>query len=169
VIPETLPGDFAVVGEKGVVDRVISGVESEDATGDPVYDHSFVIVGRSGQIVDTLTTVRLGNLSDYAGCRVLIGRYVYLDERGRRAGIDSVMNDLGKVYPFYRLFLDLFHLGRLVHGDGEVCSERTVKYLWNATRIPAFKDPYGWTPADIAGVIEHWRDFSPVFKGVFSK
>jgi hypothetical protein len=166
--PEVRAGDFVVVGKPfgggDFLGSAISAVEETDAVGDSKFVHSFVVASAAGTIIDTLMRVQYGKLSDYANCPMLIGRYRRADKENIARALSSIKSDLGKLYPAWRLVLDFFHLGRMVHSDGIVCSERTAKHLWYLTGIASFRNWFGWTPSDIADVIENWRQFDIVFE-----
>ena len=161
------PGDFVLVkGDGSLIDRGITLAESRSALGDPDYDHCFLITDSDGSIIDTLVKVRRGNIfRDYAGREILIGRFLGVSPVRCRRALAKISNELGELYPAWRIGLISLGLGRWVKSHHNVCSERIAEFLWDATKLPPFANHAGWQPSDLADVVEHWREFMTVFKG----
>ncbi len=164
-LPPLKPGDCFAVQCPSVFGRMISAVEKRDPEADPKYSHAGLILTPAGKTIEALWTVRYGNLTDYAGCAVLVGRYKKMDRSRFLAGLDHADAHLNERYPAGRLLLDLFGLGRFVHSEKVVCSELCAEFLAYATELKEFKPWFGWTPAQLADVFERWKDFEVVFKG----
>jgi hypothetical protein len=167
------PGDVFVVKSPDWISRAICAVERRDPLGDSTYSHAGVIVDSDGKTIESLWTVRYGNINDYAGCPLLIGRYKKMDEERFKTGLSQILPHLGEYYPAYRIPLILFGLGRFVHWYKLVCSELAVSFLDGACfhdgDFSEFEDPFGWTPADVASVFERWTGFEVVYKKLRSE
>ncbi|MGA2227938.1 MAG: hypothetical protein ABSH41_26180 [Syntrophobacteraceae bacterium] len=166
------PGDVFVVRSGDLFSRAICAVERRDPGGDSTWSHAGVIVGPNGKTIESLWTVRYGNINDYAGCPLLVGRYKHMDDERFKTGMAQILPHLGETYPAYRIPLMLLGLGRFVHWYKLVCSELAVSFLDGACfrdRFSEFEDPFGWTPADVAKVLERWEGFEVVYKKLRSE
>jgi len=162
-------GDLVLVnGDGSLIDRGITLAESREALGDPAYDHCFIVKDSDGTIIDTLARVRIGNINtDYAGRELLIGRYRAMNPIRCKGAIAWIEAEVGEIYPFWRIALILFGLGRWVKSHHDVCSERLAEFAHDATGLPQFAKKEGWTPSDWADVIKEWTLFKVVYEGTW--
>jgi hypothetical protein len=161
-----LPGDIVCSHFPSAFGWFITEAEKRDPTGLPEYTHSFIVTGEDGATLDTTLTVHTGNIyADYAGSNMIIGRFANPDPEKIQTALGKVSEDLGKEYPGYRLALDALDLGAVVAHQSKVCSERTVYYAHLASDIEDLNWP-GWTPAQLAMAIKHWREFQVVYRGI---
>lgn len=130
------------------------------------YSHAGFI-DENGKILDTLWRVRYSDLCEYQGRKCAIYRpvapltLVY-------AAAQTVRKDIGKKYPWQRLFLHLFRIADNIHWDRLVCSERTAKFLHLIFRNSGcfdFEKYYGWTP----DMLHDYMEGSVFFKKVFEQ
>ena len=161
------PADFVLVNSRSIMGRGISLAEKRNALGDSQYIHAFNIEDTEGGTIDTLLELRRGNINEYAGCPVLIGRYSDANNAWPTQALRQIARDIGQVYPVYRLVLDFFGIGRFFRTKRIVCSERVAKFLYFLTGMKAFQNWYGWEPSDLADVAKHWREFEVVYEGVW--
>jgi len=161
-------GDQFVVHCRSVLGRAISWGEKKDAEADPAYGHAGIIIDWTGTTIEALETIRYGHLSDYTGQHVLIGRYGELNPIRLQTAIIKIGKRLGQWYPWWRLPLSLASLARVIDDGRVVCSELAAQMWWLCTGFKEFEDYRGWTPAELADVYEHWKEFEIVFKGIWT-
>ncbi len=162
-------GDVFVVKGAGIIPRLINGAQRFWAKdGSSVYSHAGIVLTDVGATLEALPNgIRLGNLSKYNGKRIKIARYTPLTSGDfERAKNILLEEDLGRVYPAWRLFLHLFPpLARRVSYRGKwlVCSELVGKYL---ALVGAREYNYkGVNPDTLADEWDKWRDFETVYEG----
>lgn len=174
--PELQAGDVFCVDSAGPLSSVIKAIErfnSKDNAAD--YGHAGIIIDPHGGTFEALATLRYGDISRYAGRRVLIARPMRSTSQGyitlskKQAQINQIIRDhRGQIYPAWRL---LFHLvpplaKYLSFGSYLVCSELVAKYL---NLIDARTGPCsGINPDDLA---DKWIDssrFKIIFSGTWS-
>jgi len=109
--PALMPGDLFVAECGSLLGRTISGVEKwKDAEGDPQWSHAGIIVSEAGETFEALWTIRNGDMSAYAGLRVMIARYKKMDRQRFRDAYKAVAKaHRNEIYPLWRL--PLFFLG----------------------------------------------------------
>ena len=153
------PGDvFATRNPQGL-GKAICFVEAEkSADGQAEYGHSGIITDGSGKTLEAVWTIAEQSLFEaYAGQKTIICRYVDMTPEAFQKGLDSVKGELGRPYPFWRLFLHLFGLGKVHLSDDStpVCSELTQKFLINAGCITqSGKNWWGLNPDNL---VDEWR------------
>ena len=163
------PCDCVMSHYPSALANCIAWDESEDPTSDPEYTHSFIITKADGTIIDTLLRVRFGNLyEDYKGVQLLIGRYIGPVVVPPEQVIEAISKDVGDIYPMWRLSADVLNAGREIHTDSKVCSERSAEMLGMLTGYPELKNPYGWTPGQLATMMRRWAKFEVVFEGILA-
>jgi hypothetical protein len=158
-------GDIVVTHSPCVLSSLISWAEKRDPVSDSRYSHSFIVISDAGAILDTLIRVSYGRIDNYRGSQVLIGRWVGQLQHSRETAIWEITKDLGQRYPIWRLVADFLYVGRLCHFREKICSERVTRFLSLLTGRPIFADCWGWTPAELAVVIEEWRNFQIIYEG----
>ncbi len=160
------PLDLVCVDTSSFVGGLISDAEGRDACSISTMCHSFPVLEPDGTILDTLETVRLGNIyKDYTGTNLIIGRFTKAAPENVQKAIQRVKQDIGKIYPYWRLAADAFDLGRIIHSDSKVCSERSVWAGWLAFGFEPFRKWAGWTPGQLAFVLKYCKGFQIVFEG----
>ncbi len=166
-------GDVFVVEAGSLLGRMICGVERfRDSTGDPRYPHAGIITSGYGETYEALWTVRNGDLSAYAGCRILIARYKKMTTARFEAAYAEVLKHKGQWYPALRLPLFYLGLARSVYGVKDVCSELQAEFLHvpcHQDGIDEFDRWHGYDPAMTADIFERWQAFDIVFKGHWAK
>ena len=135
-----------------------------------VYSHSGIIMNPDGDIIEALWEVEANNLfTRYAGCPVIIARYVGLTDLAWEDAALKLMDKIGQNYPWWRLGLFLYPpvARRLNLSNKEVCSELVAKVEW---WIGARHECWAGTcPDTLADEWHRWRDFEVVFEGVLAK
>ncbi|MGA3114850.1 MAG: hypothetical protein ABSF90_10520 [Syntrophobacteraceae bacterium] len=169
--PALMPGDLFVAECGSLLGRTISGVEKwKDAEGDPQWSHAGIIVSEAGETFEALWTIRNGDMSAYAGLRVMIARYKKMDRQRFRDAYKAVAKaHRNEIYPLWRLPLFFLGLARFVHW-GVVCSELQAEFNHCACRedgIFEFDNWHGYDPAMLADIYERWGDFEVIYKGVW--
>ena len=133
------------------------------------YSHSGIIVegGESPISFEALWTNKRQNFyKAYKGKKVLIGRHKDMTSEIFDAGWSGVKKHEGKWYAGYRLPLFFVpFLAKQSFGLG-VCSELTMKFLFKAGLVPAWK---GWNPDDVADMIHNYKDWEVIFEGVLDR
>jgi len=145
----------------------VEAIQSQD--GKAEYGHSGIIQDAHGKTFEAVMHIAEQNLFDaYKGQKTLIARWTGMNAETFKKGFDAVYPLLGRTYPFQRLLLDLFGLGRWVHVlKTPVCSELTAMFLINCGAIELEgKNFWGVTPDYLA---DEWRIskyFDIIFEGV---
>lgn len=165
------PGDFFAsdsVSDFGRLTRNVERIWSKDNKAR--CSHAGIIVNTSGGTVESKSTVREGNISDYIGHNLIIGRWQGMDPENFQAGLDAIKWNMGKIYPAWRLPLFLIPaLAKLnMWGGLGVCSELVAKFLIGAG-LASIGSWRGQNPDDIADMIQNWRDIEIVFNGTITE
>lgn len=163
------PGDFFCTRNPMALGRAINFIQklwSKD--NNSTYSHAGIITNASGRTLEALWSIRRNHLDAYKGKRVLIGRWKGLEAGAYRKGMDAIQEDIGRVYPLWRLPLFMIPGAAkwISVGKFTVCSELTCKFLIGAgfTEIGRWQ---GQNPDDVADIIKKWRDVEVVFEGVW--
>jgi len=161
------PGDFFSsdsVSEFGSLTVKVEKLWAKD--GEAKYSHSGIIVNADGGTVESKSTVREGNISDYIGHNLIIGRWRKMSPDAFNAGLSAIKYNMGTLYPFWRLpmFMIPFLAKIATTWNLGVCSELVAKFLLGAgmTEIGKWQ---GQNPDDIAEIIEHYRSVDIIFQG----
>ena len=166
---ELKPGDFFCTDGTGGLSRVITWFERMRAKdGRAEFCHCGTIIDSVGKTIESLATIRYGHISDYAGRKVLIGRWRGMTPQGHAEGVKAISDDIGQIYPFWRLPLHALGIAWISSGKFQVCSERVAQHLI----VAGFDDIGKWegqNPDDIADMIRRWRDVEIVFDGTWQK
>jgi hypothetical protein len=158
---------FASRNPQGLGTAILLAEKMKSLDGEAFYTHTGIITDSIGTTFEALWTIKRQNLFDaYKGEQVIIARFIDMTPEAFERGFNAVKAQEGRPYPFYRMFLMLFGLGKL-HIDGqEVCSEGTAKFLIYAGAIMICgKNPYGMTPDNH---VDEWRIskyFDVIFEG----
>jgi hypothetical protein len=161
-------GDFFCVDNPGGLASCIKWIEkikSKDNCAE--FGHCGTILDSDGNTVESLVTIRYGNINNYVSRNILIGRWNGMTNEGHALGVAAITGDIGQAYPFWRLPLFIFGLAKFVStGKFKVCSERVALHLITAgfKAIGCWK---GQNPDDIADMIRRWRDIEVVLDGVW--
>lgn len=160
------PGDLVCAHRSSILGSLISDVEERCPCSLPYYGHAFIVTGSDGAIINTLEKVVVGNLfRDYSGIDVLIGRFTQSSPVRVQGAIVEISKDLGDGYPAWRLVADEFGVGREIHTDSKVCSERAAWFGWLAFGFKPFKAWAGWTPGNLAFALKYCNGFEVVLEG----
>jgi hypothetical protein len=167
---ELQQGDvFATRNPQGLGSAICLAEKMKSLDGEAEYGHTgFFINGVTGTTFEALWTIKCQNFFEaYKGNKVLIARWNGMNTTAFMDGFNAVKGQLGRPYPFYRLFLHLIGLGK-VHVDGqEVCSELTTHFLISSgAMVLSGKEWAGVTPDNL---VDEWRiskHFSVVYEGV---
>jgi hypothetical protein len=165
-----MPGDvFATANPQslGKIIRFMEAFRSESKCAE--YSHAGIILNSKGTTLEAVWRIEEQNLlTDYKGSKVIIARWDGMTPFNFQKGFDSVKDELGMTYPYYRLFLHFIGLASWIHlGKDTVCSELVEKFLINAGAILiAGKNWYGLNPQEL---VDEWRIskyFNVIFEGV---
>ena len=161
------PGDFFCTRNPMALGRAINFIEklwSKDNEAE--YSHAGIITDSAGTTLEALWTIRGNELDAYAGQKVIIGRWIHMTPERFQKGLDEVQDDVGRIYPFWRL---LFFMAPgaakwISSGRFTVCSELVCQFLLGA----GFKEIgrwQGWDPEDVADMIQKWRTVEVLYEG----
>jgi hypothetical protein len=154
---DLMPGDvFCTQNPQslGKAIRFIESTKSEDAAAE--YSHAGIILDSTGKTLEAIWHIESQNIFEaYKGDKVLIARWSGMTPANFQQGYNAIKDEIGMCYPYYRLFLSLLGLARLIHFKGTVCSELTQRFLINANAVTlSGKNFWGVTPDNLA---DEWR------------
>lgn len=160
-------GDLFAVRGKGFLSRAIRMAQWWwSADNEAAYNHVGIIMDSKGKTLEARWRFRRFNLADYLGSQILIVRHKSMTPAKALVGLYAVRNDIGNLYPVWRLPLHLLHLSKLFCFGRGVCSEQTAKFMKGA----GFQHVvYGITPDDLADRWRIDRDMETIFEGVLTK
>lgn len=163
---ELKAGDFFCVESSNGFSRIIRAVERLwDKDNDAEHSHSGIIIDELGNTLESLTTIRKANISSCDEKQVIIGRLSEMTPEKFQNGINAIKDDIGKLYPFWRLFLfTIPFLAKYNISKVPVCSELVCKFLLGAgfEQIGQWR---GQNPDDVADMIHKWKGIITVFDG----
>lgn len=153
----------------GVLIRLMQKIRARDRAA--VYSHTGIIQDSFGRTLEAVMTITEQNLFEaYKGDKVLIARWVGMDMEAYQKGYAAIKHQIGRRYPFQRLFWHLLGVSRWVHVfKTPVCSELTEMFLYNAGAVTMSGGNFwGLNPDDL---VDEWRvskHFEIVFEGVIT-
>ena len=166
---ELRPGDFFCVENPAFLGRAILLIERFWAKDNEArFSHAGIVIDTAGGTIEALWRIRPGRIDQYAGKNIIVGRWKPMTPERFQKGLDSVQDDIGRFYPFWRLPLFLIPGAAkwISIGKFTVCSELVCKFLLGA----GFREVGGWKgqePDDVADMIERWRSVELVFQGIW--
>lgn len=160
-----MPADVVATRSEALLGTAIRFVQKAKASDDEAtYNHTLTILAPSGRMIEAVSHIQEGNLYEaYRGQRVLVARWVHMDDLHRAMVCDAVTKYEGRRYPWSRLFLHLLGLAKYVHWNVPVCSELTAYGLYVAG---ARRNWWGVMPDDLADEWRISRHYEIVFEGV---
>ena len=142
-------------------------IKSQDQKAE--YGHCGIIINSGGNTLECVFHVQSQNLFDaYKGQKVIIARWVGMTPEKFQQGYNAIKDQIGKVYPWYRLVLYVVGLARWIQlSDVPVCSEYEDKFEY-CCGVPTLSDGHYWgvTPDN---KVDEWRIskwMNIVFEGV---
>lgn len=161
------PGDIACTRYPGDLGDAITTVEAfyEDDNSGAEYSHALLFQSPT-ETFESLEIVTSRKWpQEFEGAKVLIGRHERMDKFAFDYGFGLTRQHRGESYPYYRLLLQLLHLGQISLLDRHVCSELVSEFLWHCGLIWDWR---GKTPDDLADDIKGGPPYSIVWEGVVS-
>jgi hypothetical protein len=129
------PGDIFLLEGTGWLDRFINFFQALwNGDGKSNYTHSGIILDEYGTTFETTEwkTKCLNLFSDHPGSEVIIFRWKNMTQPAFAQGCLNVGDQLGKIYPYFRLLLFATHIAKWFHWKKTVCSELVAKFLVGA-------------------------------------
>ncbi len=163
------PGDFFCTKNPMALGRAINFIEKLWAKDNEArYSHAGIITDAAGTTLEALWRIKGNELDAYAGQRVIIGRWKEMTPDKFQKGLEAIKDDIGKIYPLWRLPLFMFPGAAkwISSGKFTVCSELACKFLLGA----GFSEIGRWQgqdPEDVADIIEKWRECELIFEGIW--
>lgn len=152
------PGDvFASRNPQGLGKAICLAESLKSADGEAEYGHTGIITNSMGGTIEAVWSIREQNLfKEYKGMKVLVARWGGMDLKAYEEGYNSIKKQIGRMYPYHRLFLHMIGLARFLHFfNTPVCSELTAMFLINAGAITLEgKECWGATPDNL---VDEWR------------
>lgn len=129
------------------------------------YSHTGIILGSNGATLEALSTIRSENLFEYyQGCSVIIGRHEGMTDERFVEGISAIEDQIGKPYPWYRLFAHLFP-AIAIHfnaSDRLTCAALASKFFWGCELLSYYE---GMNPDKVADMIRDHKRWLTVYEG----
>jgi hypothetical protein len=164
-----LPGDFFCTENPMALGKAILFIErlwAKDNEAD--YSHSGIITDAMGTTLEALWRIKGNDLNAYSGQRVIIGRWKGMNAEAFQKGLDAIKEDIGKIYPLWRL--PLFAIPGaakwISSGKFTVCSELACKFLIGAG-FETIGRWQGQDPEDVADMITKWKEIDVVYEGTW--
>jgi hypothetical protein len=161
------PGDIFMVDGGSWFDNVIEWFQTV-LSGNRTWarwSHTGVIVAATGRILET-TSWRTGYRSlaeHYAGSRIKILRWPGMTPDLARDGLACVADQVGRIYPYWRLLTHALGLEAKLHGRAMDCTTLAaffLKWAW----FPLSMTPWAYGPRELADEMEA-RGCAVVFNG----
>lgn len=133
------------------------------------YSHAGIITGSAGKTFESLWTIRVSDLDQYIGKKILIGRNPNLSlKRMKNSIIGLYLKHNGQWYPFWRLAFHLFPPAAkwISSGRHPVCSELVCKMLV-MSGMSSIGRWQGKTPDNVADMINKWDAFNVIYEGIW--
>jgi len=163
------PGDvFATRNPQGLGKAICLAEQMKSLDGAAEYGHTGIIQTGSGKTLGAVWTIAEQDFYQaYAGDRVLIARWDFMDAARLVKGFAAVRPLKDRRYPFHRLLLHAIGIAKWVHWlKTPVCSELTAMFLINAgAKLYCGTQYWGVTPDNL---VDDWRIsryFTIIFEG----
>ena len=163
------PGDvFCTENPQGLGTLIKIAEEFRNESGTAIYTHSGIIIDSKGTTFEALWHIAEQNIFEaYKGQKVLIARWSGMMPDAFQKGFDSVKDELGRTYPYYRLLMYLIGMEKWIHFKTPVCSELTEKFLENAgAMMIAGTNWWGITPDELATEWRISKYFNVIYEGI---
>ncbi len=153
--------------------RLFTAMGSKD--DEAKYSHAGIILDEEGNTFEALTTYKVGNLNNYVGSPIIIGRHFDMTDEIANASSEKIMVKFaGKMYPFIRLGLFLIPLAaKFLHFAKPVCSELCFLHMKHSNlRRNIHGDEiidFYWsiTPDYMADFMKNSNVFNIVYEGIW--
>jgi len=167
---ELRPGDFfASKNPHGLGKLIIFAQKMKSQDMKAEYSHVGFITDKQADTLECVGRIKQQNLfKEYAGEKVIIARWKYMDEAAYKRGYEAIKDQIGKKYPWWRLALHLVGLARFIYAFRiPVCSEFEDAFEWGCG-IQTLSQGHSWgvTP-DFK--VDEWRrakDIDIIFEGI---
>lgn len=151
------PGDIFVVDGGGLLDNVIEWFQTV-LSGNRTWarwSHTGVIVDATGRILET-TSWRTGYRSlaeHYAGSRIKVLRWPGMTPDLARDGLACVADQVGRIYPYWRLLTHALGMEARLHGRAMDCTTLAASVL-QAAGLALAMTPWAYGPRELADEME---------------
>lgn len=159
------PGDIFTTKNPQSLGRIIRNVQTFwSVSNSAEYSHAGIILDSTGTTFEALWKIEKGNIQNYLGDNILIGRNLEMTEERFKKGYEYIKKYEGKSYPLHRLAFFLFPpIAKYIHFvDWGVCSELTAQFLMECGLIDFWR---GVFPDYLATMIQRWQDWEIVYEG----
>jgi hypothetical protein len=161
-----------IVGAKnpqclGTIIRIGEILQSESLKAE--YTHSIIIETPEGGTIEAVWKIERQNLfTAYKGEQVCIARWKDMTPAAYQKGYDAIKNQIGDIYPYSRLFLDLFGLGKFLKlSKDDDCVELAAQFLIGCGADLLCGTNYkGLTPQQLVDEFRISKFFDIIFEGI---
>lgn len=161
------PGDVFFVDGGGLFDNIIEWFQSIWG-GNRTWarwSHVGYIVNQHGKILETTSwKTSYRSLADYyAGSRIKILRWPGMTEEMSWNSLAAMSEQVGSVYPYWRLLAHAIGLEAILHGRSMECAVLTASLLKNAG-FPLSMSSWSYGPRELVDEMED-KGCTVVFNG----
>lgn len=168
MLPKIQRGDIFLTRSESILGasiRAVEGFWSKD--GNARYNHAgFFFESCPPESIEALPDGVTGRRwpEEFQGERILIARHDAMDDFRFWQGYERVERELGKRYPYHRLFLHILKPLAEINVTGmNVCSEIVQMFCFFAGLT---SDRFGWNPDDFEELVWEGKPWRVVWGGV---